>query len=270
MNLLEPAKETWLHRVNPALKLAAFLGLFVVALLTHRPDFALFQAISYIALLFMSSGHSRWKMAALMLPFLLVFLSSSSTMILFGRGDTVWWTWGLLKISEESFYRGIHIGLKSVCCAAAGLLFALTTRPSLLFYALMQQFRMPPRFAYGFLASMRLLPIVWEEFVTRKHALQVRGVRYAKGLKGLYERLSMYAVPLLAQSIRRAQRIAVAMEAKRFRMRAKRTYYYATSYSIADIVFLVCFAALVTAAYAAAFRFPVFGIDDVRYMSNSL
>jgi energy-coupling factor transport system permease protein len=53
-------------------------------------------------------------------------------------------------------------------------------------------------------------------------------------VRGVYERLKLYSLPLFAQSIRRAQRMAIAMEAKQFRMNQQRTYYYETSYSKID------------------------------------
>src|SRR5690606_17796014 len=107
----------------------------------------------------------------------------------------------------------------------------------LLFYALMQQFRFPAKYAYGFLAAVRLVPVVIEEWQTRTHVLKVRGIAFSKGVKGAYERLKLYSVPLFAQSIRRAQRMAVAMEAKQFRMDQPRTYYHETPCSGIDAGF---------------------------------
>src|SRR5699024_12394116 len=53
----------------------------------------------------------------------------------------------------------------------------------------------------------------------------------------MFERLRLYMLPIFAQSIRRAQRLAIAMEAKRFQIGADRTYYYPTRYQPIDAVF---------------------------------
>lgn len=262
---LTPKRQTWLHRANPACKLVFMILLFLLTLFTHRLDFIFYQAILFIVLLFVLSGYELWKIALLVLPFLLMFISSSSTMILFGKGEEIWWSWGLIRISEESFFRGIHIGLKGVTFAAEGFLFVLTTSSVALFYALMQQMKLPPKYAYSFMASVRLLPMVWEELLIRRNALLIRGVRRPSGLRGLAAQARLYVVPLLSQSIRRAHRVAVAMEAKAFDSARPRTYYYHSAYSRYDLLVLLLLAAAVTLAFALALAYPPFGIADVRY-----
>ncbi|GIP33315.1 energy-coupling factor transporter transmembrane protein EcfT [Paenibacillus sp. J2TS4] len=259
MNLFTPLKETWLYRVNPALKFVVFFVLLVIALINRSFDFALHQMIVYLLLLLLFSGHSWRKTLLFTAPFLVIFVSSSSTMILFGKGEQIWWQWGLIRISEESFYHGLLIGFKTISFGALGMIFALTSKPILFFYALMQQFRLPSKYAYSFIASIRMLPAVWDDYQTRTDALKVRGTRFARGFRGMYERLSAYAVPLLAQSIRRAQRIAVAMEAKRFQMGATRTYYYTTRYSRTDLWFVGMMAGLLITAYYTAVYLPLAG-----------
>lgn len=251
MGFFTPQRETWLYHVNPAFKFIVFVILLCIALVNRNFDFALNQMIAYLLLFILFSGYGSKKIMLFLLPLLIAFLSTASTMILFGKGENMWWTWGLIRISEESFYRGILLGLKTCSFGLLGMVFALTSRPIHFFYALMQQFRLPPKFAYSFIASIRLLPMVIEEYHVRTNALKIRGAHYAKGIRGWYQRLGMYVIPLLAQSIRRAQRVAVAMEAKRFQMSSSRsrTYYYATSYSLYDLGFLLCIIIMVSIAY---------------------
>ncbi|WP_339323792.1 energy-coupling factor transporter transmembrane component T [Paenibacillus sp. FSL W8-0194] len=268
IELLKPARQTVLLRTNPAIKLVLFVALCLVTVLTRNIDFAAYQALAYTVLLFAFGGFPVRKTLLLVLPFGFLFVSSSMTMILFGKGDTLWWQWGLFRISEESFYRGLHLGFRSIAFAAEGLLFVSTTPSVKLFYALMQNFRLAPRFAYSFMASIRLLPMVWEEFMIRRQALQVRGIAVrGKGLRGMAEHVRLYAVPLLSQSIRRAHRVAVAMEAKQFDGGGKRTYYYPSNVSWTDAAAVLLLALAPCAAYAAAAVFPWFGIADVRYHS---
>lgn len=171
-------------------------------------------------------------------PFIIIFISTSTSMIFFGKGETTWFQWGLIHITKESFFRGLHIGFRALNFALLGIIFSVTTRPVYLFYSLMQQLKLPPKYAYSFLAGVRLIPIMIEEFQTIHHALKVRGATGARGIRGLFEQIKRYAVPLLSQSIRRAQRIAVAMEAKRFSNDSNRTYYYEISFSKYDVLFV--------------------------------
>ena len=251
-----PQRITWLHRANPAWKGLLMFLVMLVLFFSRDLAFIVVMACWYGGFLFVFSGFARRKLLLLCLPFALTFLSSSLTLALFGKGEHVLWQWGIVKISEESVRSGLIIGMKSLAIGLVSLVLLLTTRPVLLFYALMQQFRFPARFAYSFLAALRLVPIVIEEWQTRTHALKVRGIAFSKGVKGVYERLKLYSVPLFAQSIRRAQRMAIAMEAKQFRMNGPRTYYYETSYSQIDayLTAYVCGSLLVALLMPEPFR----------------
>ncbi|MBS4207053.1 energy-coupling factor transporter transmembrane component T [Bacillus sp. FJAT-50079] len=238
LELFTPRRETWLFRVNPALKFAFVFVFLIIVLFNQNFQFALNQMVLYGLILYCFSGYSWRKLLLFSIPIIVSFFSSAVTMMLFGKGTSVLWSWGLIKISEESIQHGLLLGFKTASFGFLSWTFLLTSRPILLFYALMQQFRMPSKFAYSFIASVRLMPIIVEELQTRANALKVRGVHFSKGLKGVLQRLQLFTVPLFAQSIRRAQRVAVAMEAKRFQMGAKRTYFYSTSYSKVDAVFV--------------------------------
>ncbi|WP_153731509.1 energy-coupling factor transporter transmembrane component T family protein [Sporosarcina obsidiansis] len=232
-----PKRETWLFEVNPALKFMVFFALLLIALFNQNLSFAVWQAVLYSVLFYGFTGYSIKKLALLSIPLAISFLSSAGTMVLFGKGSNVLWQWGLIKISEESIQHALLLGSKSLSFGFVGFTFLLTVQPVLFFYAMMQQFGLPSKYAYSFIASFRLIPAVTEELQIRRNALKVRNIHFSRGIKGVYERLQMYTVPLFAQSIRRAQRIAVAMEAKQYQMGAARTYYYPTHFSRMDIVF---------------------------------
>jgi len=259
-----PHRETWLHRVNPSLKLLIFVALFVGIVLIHNPNILGCFTVFLLVLLASWTGHPWKRLLIYTSPFLLIFISSSTGMMFFGSGTTTWYRFGLIHITEESFYRGVHLGFRSLSMAATGLLFSLTTRPVALFYSLMQQCRLSPKYAYSFLSGLRMIPIVFDEFITRRHAIKIRGGSGKRGLKRFYEVLQFYAIPLLAQSIRRAQRISVAMQAKRFLVESKRTYYYSIGYSWSDAAFIVLIGGIYGLSFWIGLTYPVLDILDVR------
>ncbi|WLD93892.1 energy-coupling factor transporter transmembrane protein EcfT [Alkalihalobacillus sp. AL-G] len=265
MNLDFTHKKTWLYRINPSLKLFVMVLLFIGVLLVHQLNLILYITVAALLLLVLFSGHPPKRLALLSIPFIVVFVSTASSMILFGKGETTWFKWGLIHITEESFYRGIHIGFRALVYAALGLMFALTTRPVFLFYSLMQQMKLSPKYAYSFMAGFRLIPIMFEEFQTIRNAMIVRGVQQQKGIRSFYFKLKSYSIPLLSQSIRRAHRIAVSMEAKRFSEVKERTYYYKIGFSLFDVLFIVSLAALITASFMLAELAPIFPTWDVRH-----
>lgn len=251
-----PYHETWLHRVNPGIKLITFTLMFLVVILIHNLNMMIYLTIAMLLLL-VRSGHPPLRLLLYASPFILVFISTSTGMMFFGKGETTWWTYGIIHITEESFLRGIHLGCRALSMAAIGLLFGLTTRPVRLFYSLMQQWRLPPKYAYSFLAAMNLIPILVTEFQTLRYALMIRGGGGRTPKWNVYGLMKSYAIPLLAQSIRRAQRIAVAMEAKGFQSENKRTYYYHISYSGSDFWFVVYFIGAILSAYGLGLSLPL-------------
>ncbi|MFC7783892.1 energy-coupling factor transporter transmembrane protein EcfT [Rossellomorea sp. GCM10028870] len=265
MNIELEHRETWLHQINPSFKLMTLIGLFVFLLFIHYLNWLLYLSLLFFLLLWVFSGYSYRTVSLMILPFFLVFISTASSMVLFGKGETTWMKFGWIHITEESFYRGIHVGLRTIVFAILGLLFALTTRPVKLFYSLMQQLRLKPKYAYSFMAGFRLIPIMIEEFFTIRNAMKVRGVEEMKGIKHVFHKMKSYSIPLLAQSIRRAHRIAVAMETKGFKESGKRTYYYRVTFSRYDGYFLGSILFMIVLSYYFSTHLPIFPAGDVRY-----
>jgi energy-coupling factor transport system permease protein len=256
-------RETWLHRINPSFKLLLIIALFINILFIHQINLIINYTIGTAILYLFFTGHPWKRIVLISIPFLLIFLTSSISMIFFGKGEITWFKWGLIHITEESFFRGLHLGFR-YCFATLGMIFSLTTRPVFLFYSLMQQVKVKPKYAYSFMAAVRLIPIMLEELQIIKYALQVRGVQHHKGFRGFFTKLKAFSIPLLSQAIRRAHRLAVAMEAKRFSETTKRTYYYRIGFSKFDWLFLLYFVAVIYISYYAATTFPYFSIQDVR------
>jgi energy-coupling factor transport system permease protein len=265
MKLDFPYHETWIHRVNPSLKLALVLAVCLLVLFVHNINFMMNLTIVTLLPLVVFSGHSWRRLFLYSSPFIILFISTSASMTFFGKGETTWIHWGLLHITEESFLRGLHLGFRALNFAILGLLFAMTTRPVLLFYSLMQQCKLPPQYAYSFMAAIRLFPILFEEFQVLRYALKVRGVVHKRGLRGIYQKLQNYSIPLLAQSIRRAQRIGVAMESKRFTQSGGRTYYYKIGFSSFDVWLVFYYIAATIVVYIISIQYPYFGTTDVRF-----
>ena len=264
MNRSFSFRETWLHKVNPTLKLFWLICLFILVLMIHNPNFLLNFTIMTGVVLFSFSGHPIKRLVWITFPFLIISLSTATSMIFFGKGEDVWFHWGLIQISGESFIRGLHIGVRAFAFSLLGLLFSLTTRPVYLFYSLMQQLRLKPKYAYSFMAGIRLIPIMISEFQIIRDALKVRGVQKVKGVKGIYQMMHTYSIALLSQSIRRAHRIAIAMEAKRFGLFSKRTYYYEIGFSKFDLLFAGIFLIMIPLVYTISIHYPYISIVDVR------
>ncbi|MFS0786471.1 energy-coupling factor transporter transmembrane component T [Shouchella sp. 1P09AA] len=256
---------TFLMKMNPSVKLLCLLAIFGLVVFIHNPNVLLFMLASFLVMTVFFSGHPKRYVSLYIASFLFLFVSASTTMIFFGQGQTTWFQWGLVHITEESFYTGIHLGLRATLFATLGLLFLLTTKPVHLFYSLMQQLHMPPTYAYAFLAAVRMLPMMVEDYQTLRYAYRIRGKgRKQKGSR-LYRAFSFYVIPLLTQAIRRAQRLAIAMEAKQFQEHGQnRTYFYTMRCRRLDGQIVFVLVGLIVITYSLGQWFPVFPTSDIR------
>lgn len=96
---------------------------------------------------------------------------------------------------------------------------------------------LPPRYSYSLLAALRFLPTLETELAMFRTAHQIRGARGSGG-KELIRRWYRYAIPLLAGGIRRAERVALVMEAPGFHDRKDRTYFRSLRWHRRDTLFV--------------------------------
>ena len=114
---------------------------------------------------------------------------------------------GPFRITREAAEVAAALAARVLAIVAVGGVFAQTTEPTRLVDALVQQARVPERFAYGALAAYQAVPGLAEDLVTLRQARRVRGLR------GWHPRL---LVGLLVRAIRHADQLALAMDARAF------------------------------------------------------
>ena len=102
----------------------------------------------------------------------------------------------------------MSLALRVLAIATVGAVFALTTDSTKLVDSLVQQARVPERFAYGTLAAYQAIPRFAEDLATLRQARRIRGLS-----GGWHPRL---LVSLLVLAIRHGDRKALAMDARAF------------------------------------------------------
>jgi energy-coupling factor transport system permease protein len=127
---------------------------------------------------------------------------------------------------------------------ATSSLFVLTTNPADMVIALIHQARVPVRVGYAVFAAYRFMPLVQEELGNIRAAHQVRGATSGRGPVARLRQTIGYAIPLLTISVRRAERVALAMDSRGFGARRDRTYYRVTTLTRADLTFALGAAAV--------------------------
>ncbi len=260
--------DSWLHRRNPTAKLAAHLVLALLMTVVFDPVTPLvFLATAVVVGRVLGRIPVRLLLGSL-LPFWVLGVSLVVTNGLFANQPeraTVLWAWGPFTATVQGALIGVSLAERSLAIAAFTLVLVLSTDPTALVRSLVQQARMPPQFAYSALAAYRFLPMLETEFETIRLAQRLRGLGRKPGPVGWLREQGRLLVPLLAGAIRKAERVALAMDSRGFGARRPRTHYRSIPFRQVD-AWLV----LVTAAFGVGVLLASAALGILQIWSGTL
>ncbi len=202
------------HRLNPGLHLTTVVMTTVVSIFAATLPAALMLFALPILLMLGLALMSPWKIIKRYSPFLVFYLLYTLSFVLFSsvpKGAPhvhfLWW-----NLSWVGLHNGLLLAFRMLAVVGFGVMIVSVTDITDLIVSLSQNFRLQPRLAYGVLAGIRFAPMFQAEWRKLRQARTIRG----KDAKWAALRPVTYALPLLAESIRMAERVAVAMEARGF------------------------------------------------------
>ena len=216
---------------NPVAKLGAAMVLSLAMLTTLDPvSAALFLALELAAVpLF---GLSVPRLARRAWPLLLTVAGVVVAQLFLAHGGAA---------------LTLGIGLRVLAVALPGVLVFATTDPTDLADALVQNVRLPARFAIGALAAFRLVPLLGEEYRLLALARRARGIDAGRNPYAHVRLAASLTFALLVGAIRRGTRLATAMDARGFAAGVPRTFARVQRFRTADTA-LLAGAVLVSAA----------------------
>jgi energy-coupling factor transport system permease protein len=221
---LVPDDGAPLARVNPVAKLGAALVL-MAALFASLDGVTALAVLAALLALLPASGLSPATLIGRAWLIGLGAVSIGLVNVLFAAeqvGPTVV-AIGPLRIGLETLVDGMGLICRLVAIALAGILATATSQPTEIADALIQQLRVSPRFAVGALAALRLLPLMAREWQTIGMAQRARGVEAGRSPIRAVRLFFGRLLALLVGAVRRASRMALAMEARGFGAKPCRT-----------------------------------------------
>ena len=144
------------------------------------------------------------------------------------------------------------IALRLIGISLGGVLAIATVDPTELADALVEHLHAPPRFVVGALAAFRLFPLFSREWDTLALARRARGIESDRNIVQRLRSFPGRAVGLLVAAIRRATRLALAMDARGFGSRACRTLARPRAVTASDLGLVGAAVVIVTGATAAS------------------
>ena len=225
LTLYVPA-GTALHRLHPVTKLVGLVAFVVAAFVVDRPLALL--PLSAAILILLAAARGLGNLWRLRLMFVVVFIAT-----------VVLWTifyGGAMRPTEAGFWYGLSTAIRLDTFLAAGLLFLTVTRVEEVAYAL-GRLGVPYTAGFTLTLAFRLVPIFFDAALSVVQAQRCRGLEFARG--GLLARLRRFVpviVPVLLGALRRADRMAMALELRGFNSGRPRTTYPRARAGWADAV----------------------------------
>jgi len=242
----------FLARLNPLAKVAAVVPAWIGLLVTRDAVVPLVLLLAAVVLLLVGA---RLSPRALVL--LLLGLPAGVLLTAIGFGlwaepgrsadATVLVAVGSYEFTVGALVVGLTTALRIAAILALALVGGLTTSGPDLARALTAQLHIPYRFAYTAVAAYRFVPLFASELAAIHRAMRVRGVAPGRGPVAAVRRASAMVVPLLASSIRHADRVALTMESRAFGAHPRRTERIPPQWRARDTVFVVALWALTAA-----------------------
>lgn len=240
--------RTWVHRLHPIIRLMAMVSIFISAFVVERPQWLLPLALLVATLVVWTrSLRNIYRLRYLFgLIFVMTFLIWTWR---YGPdGAAPWLVLGPLEISHTAPLFALGMALKLLVFLASGILFLSVTRIEELAYAL-NRLGIPYKIGFTMTLAFRLVPVFLDAAMTVVQAQRCRGLDFDRG--GLWQRLRRYVpviVPVFMGGLRRADGMAMTLEARGFQTGTRRTMLQQFDVGLPDAAMAVGLMAL-TAAY---------------------
>jgi len=157
-----------------------------------------------------------------------------------------------VRVTTAGALGGAAIAIRMLAIALPAVVVFAAVDPTELADALIQQARVPARFAIGALAAFRLLPALSDDWQTIALARRARGVDAGRNPLAAVGLFAGQVFALLVAAIRRGVRLAAAMEARGFDSGRPRTVARPQVLTRADWVLVAGAVAVATAATAVS------------------
>ncbi len=247
--------QSLVHRLNPRIKILALL--LVLVLLFSLQTYYGLAALLFGALLLIAATRVpfRYFLKGLR-PILYIVLFAFIIYFFFTSGGVVLLRVGFVTVESEGVREGTFVILRLVTLVLFSLLLTLTTTPLSLTHGLgyflkpLRRVGLPTEEIAMIMAiALRFIPTLMEESQRLMRAQVSRGADFETG--SIFRRgknLVPLIVPLFVSAFRRADDLALAMEARGYRIGAVRTRMYEDVISASDSIVIIIVLALLSAS----------------------
>lgn len=235
--------RTSLHRMNPSVKFVIVMICMLSLAFFFDPWTPLVFWFSIMVMQIFLSNISWKNWTLLMLPFVIAAFGYLWTTLLFAESGsgTVLWSIGSVDITESQLNHALSLSFRVLAFSSLSLLFALTTDPIIFIRSLMQQLKLSPKIAYGIMVGYQFLPLLKDEFIQVQQVQKLRGLSDDSNVFNRLIGLRRVLIPMLSGAVRKAERVAFAMEARGFTGEPRKVFYHEVPIEKKDFILAFLF-----------------------------
>lgn len=250
--------ESVIHKLDPRVKLFATL-IYIIVLFAFRGLVGLaLITVFLVATIKISKVPFKFMVKGLKAIVILLLLTASMN-LLFTRGNVVFWEWGALQITDTGIKNAVLMTIRLIYLIIGTSIMTLTTTPNQLTDGLeksmnpLNKIHFPVHaIAMMMSIALRFIPILIEETDKIMKAQMARGADFENGnLIQKAKNMIPLLVPLFVSAFRRADDLALAMEARCYNGGEGRTKMKPLRYTKQDhisyVIVLVFLAAVIVA-----------------------
>lgn len=221
--------DSWVHGLDPRAKILALLTLVVAVFLLDR----WWEYVLMFSTLWGGAALSRLRARELfqgVYAVSVLIAISFFLQLVFTPGEALF-RWGIVSFSRPGLYSGLTLAGRLALLSTFSMLLGMTTNSAALAEAIrllllpLQRVGLPVRRVALVLAlGLRFVPVVLDQGEQILKAQRARGINFAQGsVFRRARRLFALFIPLLRACIRRAEALALAMDARGYRLGAPRS-----------------------------------------------
>lgn len=239
--------NSFFHKLSP---LTMFAAAFIVCIAAAASMSAPFILAMIVSLLACSAVAGVFRQSAkLVLGLGSIALIALVLQVVFVRTGEVYVQAGPLLVTSGGVSSGILVVLKVVCMVLPLSLAFMVAPVNALANELVSKCRLPYKYAFAATTAIRFIPLFMQEMSQIMEAQKARGVRF--DTRNVFRKVALtvpLAVPLLVDSVKRTDAIAIGAELRGFSLRGRSSAYRTYPLGARDAVFvLACIAVLVLA-----------------------
>ncbi|MBO1305828.1 energy-coupling factor transporter transmembrane protein EcfT [Enterococcus sp. 669A] len=243
--------DSLIHRLDPRAKLVASFYFIGIIFLANNWQSYLFLGLFTLFAIMLSKVDLSFFIRGVR-PLIWLISFTVILQMLFTRGGTLYWSWGIFSLSEYGIQNGLFIFCRFILIIFMSTLLTLTTPPlsmSDAIESLLGPFRVVHvpvhEIALMLSIALRFVPTLMDETEKIMNAQRARGVDFGEG--NLIQKVKAVVpllIPLFVSSFNRAEDLATAMEARGYRGGEGRSKYRLLKWSGRDTAVIIAFAAV--------------------------